>query len=96
MRNGAQSLLKRRPQPSAETVKGKAATVGLFDDYADITLRRAMEARGYIVRNKNESVVNIEKSDAELLVKALRDYRPETTEEEGIKFFYIDQFEKLK
>lgn len=29
--------------------------MGLFDDYADIILQRALEARGYVVRHKSEA-----------------------------------------
>jgi hypothetical protein len=35
---------------------------------------------------------NMEPGDAALLAKALKAYRPETSEEEGIVNFYIEQF----
>jgi hypothetical protein len=37
---------------------------------------------------------DFEKEDFELLVKALKEYRPDTTEEEGIKCFYMEQFQR--
>jgi hypothetical protein len=38
---------------------------------------------------------DIEPGDGALIAKALREYRPETTEEEGALWFFIEQFEKL-
>lgn len=37
----------------------------------------------------------IAKGDGDLIAKALRAYRPETSEEEAIVHFFIEQFEKL-
>lgn len=37
----------------------------------------------------------LEQTDPALLVKALKAYRPQTTEEEGNVNFLIDQFEKM-
>jgi hypothetical protein len=39
---------------------------------------------------------DMEPGDAALLAKALREYRPETSEEDAAIHFYIEQFEKLK
>jgi hypothetical protein len=38
---------------------------------------------------------DMEPGDGALIAKALREYRPETSEEEGTINFYIDQFGKL-
>lgn len=37
----------------------------------------------------------IEPGDGALIAKALRAYRPETSEEEGVVNFFIEQFAKL-
>lgn len=37
----------------------------------------------------------IERGDGALIAKAMRAYRPDTSEEEGIVNFFIDEFEKL-
>lgn len=37
----------------------------------------------------------MERGDGALIAKAMRAYRPETSEEEGIVTFFIEQFEKL-
>lgn len=37
----------------------------------------------------------IEPGDGALIAKAMRAYRPETAEEEGLVNFFIDEFEKL-
>jgi hypothetical protein len=37
----------------------------------------------------------IERGDGMLIAKAMRAYRPETSEEEGVVLFFIEQFEKL-
>jgi len=37
----------------------------------------------------------IEPGDGALIAKAMRAYRPDTSEEEGIVNFFIDEFEKL-
>jgi hypothetical protein len=37
----------------------------------------------------------IEPGDGTLIAKAMRAYRPETSEEEGIIDFFIEQFSKL-
>lgn len=37
----------------------------------------------------------IQPVDGTLIAKAMRAYRPETSEEEGIVQFFIEQFEKL-
>jgi hypothetical protein len=39
---------------------------------------------------------DMDPGDAALIAKALRSFRPETAEEEGVIWFYIEQFEKLK
>ena len=37
----------------------------------------------------------LEPGDGELIARALRAYRPETSEEEGVIDFFIEQFAKL-
>ena len=47
------------------------------------------------LRRVNAAVVRREAGDGALIAKALRAYRPETTEEESVVNFFIDEFEKL-
>lgn len=71
----------------------------------DREMQKALEADGEKLRQltgedhgpiwQTTLPFEIAPGDGALLAKALRSYRPETTEEEGIVQFFIEQFEKL-
>ena len=57
---------------------------------------------GWVPREKDDAPIwetklpfEIASGDGSIIAKAMRAYRPETSEEEGIVQFFIEQFEKL-
>jgi hypothetical protein len=83
------------PEHPVYDARYRAPTMNTFGADAEEDVTDHGEVNVEEKRLAVKRALNMEPGDAKLLAKALRDYRPETTEEEGVINFYVDLFEKL-